>query len=45
MSYDSSNMEIQKGYKTPFRRSGHIYYQQNILSKVIGVIGELTRLV
>jgi len=23
VSYDSSNVEIQKGYKTPFRRSGH----------------------
>ena len=25
MSYDSLNLEIWKGYKTPFRRSGHKY--------------------
>ena len=23
MGYDSSNLEIWKGYETPFRRSGH----------------------
>ena len=28
MSYDSSNMEIEKGYKTPFRRSGHNYVEK-----------------
>jgi len=25
MSYGSSNLEIRKGYKTGFRRAGHIY--------------------
>ena len=25
MSYDSSNLEIRKGYKTGFRRAGHKY--------------------
>ena len=41
MSYDSSNMEIQKGYKTPFRRSGHIYRKLLLCSVLVFTLSQM----
>jgi len=38
MSYDESNLTIQKGYKTPFCRLGGLNFQYKALNAMVEIL-------